>query len=453
LRSHRVLGRRRWCSSGKKDGSFRFCVDYRRLNDITKDCFPLPRIDDTPDTLAGAQWFCTLELKSGNWQVALHPEDKEKMAFSTGQGLWQFTVMTFGLCNAPATFEQLIESVLRDLTYETCLVYLDDVTVVGRTFQEQLDNLPKVFQRLGEAHLKLNPEKFQLFRKWVRYLGHIVSPSGVTTDPEKLEAVKSWPKPNNKQQLRSFLGLCTYYRRFISGFADLAKPPTRLTEEKRTFEWSADTETPFQTLKEALCMAPVLGYPRPGERFIVDTDASNVGIGGVLSQVQYGGERVIAYFSKPLSKAERNNCVTRRELLAIMKTLEHFHKYLYGQEFHLRTDHSALTWLLSFRNLEGQTARCVQRMQGYNFTSEHNQGTRHTNADALSRRPCPEGCSHCQKVEQRAEDQWVRMVVAAPSDGWDHQALRREQLADNDLGPLIREIEPGHRPEWRDISN
>jgi hypothetical protein len=168
-------------------------------------------------------------------------------------------------------------------------------------------------------------------------------PSGVTTDSEKLEAVKSWPRPNHKHQLRSFLGLCTYYSRFISGFADISKPLTRLIEEKRIFEWSAETETAFQTLKEALCTAPVLGYPRPGVKSIVDTDASSVGIGGVMSHVQGGSERVIGYFSKTLSKAERNYCVTHRELLAIVKTLERFHKLLYGQEFHLHTDPSTLT--------------------------------------------------------------------------------------------------------------
>ena len=253
--------------------------------------------------------------------MALHPEYKGKTAFSTGQGLWQFTVMPFGLCNAPATFERLMESVLRGLTYEACLVYLDDGIVIGRTFQEQLNNLQKVFQRLREAHLKLNPEKCQLFRKEVGYLVHIVSSSGLTTDPEKLEAIKSWPRPNDKQQLRSFLGLCTYYRRFISGFADIAKPLSKLSEEKRIFEWAKEAESAFQALKDALCTAPVLGYPRPGEKFIVDTDASNVGIGGVLSQVQDSGERDVAYFSKTLSKAERNYCVTRRELLAIVKTL------------------------------------------------------------------------------------------------------------------------------------
>jgi hypothetical protein len=145
--------------------------------------------------------------------VALHPDDKEKTAFSTGQGLWQFTVMPFGLCNAPATFERLMESVLRGLIYDACLVYLDDIIVIGRTFQEHLDNLRKVFQRLRGAHLKMNPGKCRLFHKEVRYLGHVVSPQGVTTDPEKLEAVRCWPQPKDKHQLRSFLGLCTYYRK------------------------------------------------------------------------------------------------------------------------------------------------------------------------------------------------------------------------------------------------
>ena len=145
--------------------------------------------------------------------------------------------------------------------------------------------------------------------------------------------------------------------------------------------------------------------------------------------------------SVKLFKAERNYCVTCRELPAVVKTLEHFYKYLYGQEFHLSTDHSALTWLLGIRNLKGQTARWVQRLQEYNFTSKHRQGIRHTNADALSRRPCPEGCSHCQKVELRSCEPRVRMFVTAPANGWDQQALRTEQLADNDLGPLIQEIE------------
>jgi hypothetical protein len=181
-----------------KNGELRFCVDYRKLNNVTnKDCFPLPRIDDTLDTLDGAKWFSTLDLRRGYWQVDVHPDDREKTAFSTGQGLWQFTVLPYGLCNAPATFKRLMETVLRGLTYDSCLVYLGDVIVVNHTFQEHLLNLQKVFQWFREARLKLNPEKCQLFRREVRYLGRNVSPEGISTDPEKFKAVQEWPTPQN----------------------------------------------------------------------------------------------------------------------------------------------------------------------------------------------------------------------------------------------------------------
>jgi hypothetical protein len=218
----------------KKNGELRFCVDYRKLNGATKkDCLPLPWTDDNLDMLARSKWFSTLDLKSGYWQVDVHPDNKEKTAFSTGQGLWQFTVMPFGLCNAPATFDRLMETVLQGLTYDSCLVYLDDMIVIGRTFQEHLLNLRKVFERFRGARLKLNMGKCQSLQKEVRYLEHIVSPEGISTDPEKVRAMQEWPTWNDKHEIRSFLGLCTYYRRFISGFANTTKPLTRPTEEKR----------------------------------------------------------------------------------------------------------------------------------------------------------------------------------------------------------------------------
>jgi hypothetical protein len=196
----------------------------------------------------------------------------------------------------------------------------------------------------------------------------------------------------------------------------------------------------------------VLGYQRPGEKFVVDTDASNVEFGGVLSQIQDGSVQVVAYFSKILSKAKRNYCVTCTELLAIVKSLEHFHKYLYGEKFHLRTDNYALTCLMSLRNLEAKTARWVQRLQEYNFTSEHRQGIRHTIIDALSRRPCSEERSHCRKVE-RTDVQSVRIVSTTTVDGWDQQALRRNSWQTITLGQRLREMEAGQRLEWKVISD
>uniref|UniRef100_A0A0A9WGS4 RNA-directed DNA polymerase n=2 Tax=Lygus hesperus TaxID=30085 RepID=A0A0A9WGS4_LYGHE len=325
----------------KKDGTTRFCIDYRRLNSVTKkDSYALPSIQAMLDTLSGASWFCTLDLKSGYWQVALKDEDKEKTAFTLYQrGLWQFKVLPFGLCNAPATFQRLMEAVLPP---DLALVYLDDIIVLGPDFPSVLSKLEKVLQRLANAGLQVRPDKCSFFTRQTCYLGHIISGDGVQTDPKKTDAIRAWPVPTSRKQVRSFLGMCSYYRRFIKGFSELACPLNKLTEEKRKFQWDVACQESFESLKKAMTSTSVLCYPDLQKPFILDCDASDHAVGAVLSQEDEQGEKVIAYFSRTLSRSEANYCATRRELLAVLRSVQHFHQYLYGAPFTLRTDQASL---------------------------------------------------------------------------------------------------------------
>ena len=231
----------------KKDGSQRFCVDYREVNAATvKDAYPLPRIDDSLSALSGAKWFSTLDLASGYWQVPMDPASSGKAAFVTTSGLYEWTVMPFGLTSSPSTFERLMELILVGLRFETCLIYLDDVIVYGRTFVEELKRLEEVFVRLKSAGLKLKPSKCVLFQKSVAYLGHIVSESDIKTDPAKVERVCEWPVPENVTEVKSFLGLADYYRRFVPNFAQVARPLHKLTEANADFVWKPECQFSFE---------------------------------------------------------------------------------------------------------------------------------------------------------------------------------------------------------------
>ena len=283
--------------SKKKDGTYRFCVDYRGLNNFTqKDAYPLPSTLDCIDSLSGAKCFCTLDLASGYWQVEMAETSRPKTAFVTHQGLFEFNVMSFGLTNAPATFERLMELALRGLQWQECLIFLDDIIIFGASFDETMARLQHVLGRFKEAGLKLKPSKCALFRQEVAFLGHVVNKGGVMCDPKKLEAVTTWPRPKNVTEVRSFLGFCSYYRRFVRGFAAIATPLTALTEKDRRFEWGQECQEAYEALRGALVKAPILAYPDPSleSPMILDTDASQFAIGAVLSQMQEGVERVIA---------------------------------------------------------------------------------------------------------------------------------------------------------------
>ena len=438
----------------KKDGTTRFCVDYRKVNAVTrKDAYPLPRVDDILDTLAGSKWFSKLDLISGYWQVEMSPEHQEKKtAFCTTEGLFDFNVMPFGLCNAPATFQRLMDMVLAGLQWSSCLVYLDDIIVIGKTFEDHLINLREVFKHLKEAGLKLKPDKCDLCVEQVKFLGHIVSAEGVQTDPEKTEKVAQWPQPSSKREVQQFLVLANYYRRFVKDFASISKPLHRLTEKTAKFEWTDDCQRAFEELRQRLVTAPILVFPDFSRTFVLDTDASDIGIGAVLSQLQEdGSERVIAYASRVLTRPERRYCVTRKELLAVVFFTRHFRAYLLGRKFCLRTDHGSLTWLRNFKEPEDQLARWIERLQEYDFTISHRPGRKHQNADALSRGPCTQ-CgreSHTDSSSQvvDVEKENTIMVLTEKSS----QNLRQMQLGDGPISLILQSLEKNEKPRSDDV--
>ena len=257
----------------KKGGKLRFCVDYRQMNEVTrKDSYPIPRIDESLDLVRGSSWFSSLDLRSSYWQVPLSPEARAKTAFSTNRGHWQFKVLCFGLCNAPATFERLMDRVLDGIPRQQCLVYLDDILAHGSSFQSALGALRRVLERVAAAGLKLHPEKCHFMRREVSFLGHRVGKEGISTMEDKVGAVRDWPTPTDQRQLKSFLGLASYYRRFVRGFSSVAAPLNRLLPKDKAFTWTVECEEAFNTLKRALIEAPVLAPPDLTLPFILDTD-------------------------------------------------------------------------------------------------------------------------------------------------------------------------------------
>ena len=383
----------------KKDGTLRFCIDYRNLNSVTKlDKFPLPRIDDLLDQLGQSQYFTTLDLAAGYWQVKVSDKSKEKTAFITHQGLFEFRVMPFGLTNAPAVFQRLMQKVLGGLNPdegpEFVEVYIDDVLVFSRTMEEHVEHLRQVLERLRKAGLKLKPTKCHFIRQTVEYLGHVITPEGLKPNPKQVSAIRDYPASTSVSQVRQFLGMTSYYRRFIDGFATIASPLHSLTKKNSTFVWSDECQKAFDSLKEKLTCAPVLVYPDFGKPFLLETDASIKGLGAILSQKQSDSQvHPVAYASRALSPPEKNYGVTELETLAVVWAVQHFNAYLYGHEVTVFTDHSAVKAILQAPNLSGKHARWWLRVFGSGVKKidiVYRPGRENSKADALSRNPVPD---------------------------------------------------------------
>ena len=406
----------------KKDGSWRYCIDFRALNTVTvKDAYPLPLIDDCLDSLSGKSVFCTLDMNSGYWQIPVAAEDKDKTAFMTRYGLYQFLRLPFGLSNAPATFQRCMNTVLAGLIWETVIVYLDDINIVGKDFEETLSNLVVVLERFRKYKLKLKPRKCKLFNQEVKFLGRIAGSDGVRMTPEHIAAMQEWPTPKCRKEVEQFLGFVNYHRNYLQALAGKTALLYELTGPKAKWDWTKAHTMVFEELKQAMMQAPVLALPNARDTFVLDNDASDLAIGAELSQVQEGQERTISYASKVLHQAQRKYCTTRKELLAVVAFTRHYRHYLLGRPFIVRTDHASLVWLMRFKNPSGQLARWLEELSQYDFSIEHRSGNRHSNADGLSRipqegqcdcyvagqelhtLPCG-GCAFCQRVHAQWEN-------------------------------------------------
>ncbi|KAJ8345313.1 hypothetical protein SKAU_G00295060 [Synaphobranchus kaupii] len=402
----------------KRNGSVRMCIDYRTLNSRTiPDQYTMPRLDDALDCLSGSKWFSVLDLRSGYYQIAMADEDKDKTAFICPLGFYQFERMPQGITGAPATFQRLMERAVGDMHLLQVLVYLDDIIVFGKTLEEHEERLLKVLDRLEEVGLKVSIDKCQFCQPQVKYVGHIVSEFGIATDPEKVEVVTHWKRPTDLKSLRSFLGFCGYYRRFIANYSAIVRPLTELTKgyppvqhartavtgktkfyfkESEPFgeRWDPTCTAAFQKIINCLTNSPVLAFADPTQPYVLHVDASMDGLGAVLNQEYPEGLRPVAFASRKLSASEQRYPIHQLEFLALKwAVVDKFHDYLYGARFTVRTDNNPLTYVLTTAKLNATGHRWLAALATYDFSVQYRPGKHNIDADLLSRNP------HCKKTE------------------------------------------------------
>ncbi|GJT87658.1 putative reverse transcriptase domain-containing protein [Tanacetum coccineum] len=367
----------------KKDGSLRMCIDYRELNKLTvKNRYPLPRIDDLFDQLQGSSVYSKIDLRSGYHQLRVREEDISKTAFRTRYGHYEFQVMPFGLTNAPAVFMDLMNRVCKPYLDKFVIVFIDDILIYSKNKQEHEEHLKIILELLKKEELYAKFSKCEFWIPKVQFLGHVIDNKGIHVDPAKIESVKDWASPKTPTEIRQFLGLAGYYRRFIEGFSKIAKPMTKLTQKKVKFEWGDKQEAAFQLLKQKLCSAPILALPEGSEDFIVYCDASIKGLGAVLMQ----REKVISYASRQLKIHEKNYTTHDLELGAVVFALKIWRHYLYGTKCTVFTDHKSLQHILNQKELNMRQRRWLELLSDYDCDIRYHPGKANVVADALSRK-------------------------------------------------------------------
>ncbi|GJV51472.1 putative nucleotidyltransferase, ribonuclease H [Tanacetum coccineum] len=367
----------------KKDGSFRMCIDYRELNKLTvKNRYPLPRIDDLFDQLQGSSVYSKIDLRSGYHQLRVREEDIPKTAFRTRYGHYEFQVMPFGLTNAPAVFMDLMNRVCKPYLDKFVIVFIDDILIYSKNKQEHEEHLKIILELLKKEELYAKFSKCEFWIPKVQFLGHVIDSEGIHVDPAKIESIKDWTSPKSPTEIRQFLGLAGYYRRFIEGFSKIAKPMTKLTQKKVKFEWGDKQEAAFQLLKQKLCSAPILALPEGSEDFIAYCDASKKGLGAVLMQ----REKVISYASRQLKIHEKNYTTHDLELGAVVFALKIWRHYLYGTKCTVFTDHKSLQHILDQKELNMRQRRWLELLSDYDCDIRYHPGKANVVADALSRK-------------------------------------------------------------------
>lgn len=376
-----------WIVDKKNDASgqkkYRMVIDYRRLNEKTvEDKYPLPRIEEILDNLGKSCYFSTIDMAKAFHQIEMDPESIEKTAFTVNNGHYEYVRMPYGLKNGPSTFQRVMDNILKEYLHKFCFVYMDDIIIFSKSLQEHISHLKLIFQKIREFNLKIELDKCEFMSKNVEFLGHVITPKGISPNPSKLKAVEKYPIPRTVKEIKSFLGLIGYYRRFIQNFAHIVSPLTKCLKKGSKLNIDdPDYVNAFHLCKELLTNAPILVYPDFKKPFTLTTDASNVAIGSVLSQ----SNRPVAYYSRTLNSAERNYSTIEKELLSVLDSTKHFRPYLYGQNFLIETDHNPLVWLYKIKEPNSRLIRWKLKLDEYDYNIVHKKGKENKVADALSR--------------------------------------------------------------------